>query len=217
MASFRLTVSTVATLRLLVLLALSGQLPAIPKFTYARARGYMMRQTRRCKSQQYSEKSPNREAPPKAHLEPVFSDLEGLIDARPSSRAENGRSRICIVHSCTDIAKVHRALQRSNYGVVGAKRKPKCLEVILRGRVTCVLPTISEWTNGNFRSLNIARDSYCLDCAGGRLVPLDPDIPFIAHLRHSMSIVANTTWLSRLKAAMLDNWPTQSVEARACN
>lgn len=65
-----------------------------PRFACARAGGYVMRQTQRCKSQQCTEKNPNRNSPPKVHLKPVSSDLEGGIDARPSLRAENGRNRI---------------------------------------------------------------------------------------------------------------------------
>lgn len=63
-----------------------------PRFTCAQAGGYVMRQSGRCKSQQCSKKNPNRKSPPKAYLKPVSSNLEGVLDTRPSLRAENRRN-----------------------------------------------------------------------------------------------------------------------------
>ena len=75
-----------------------------PRFTCARAGGYVMRHTRRCKSQQCSEKNPNRNSPPEVQLKPMSSDLEGVIGVKPSLRAEKGLNRLAL----------HRALLRQN-------------------------------------------------------------------------------------------------------
>ena len=56
--------------------------------------------------------------------------------------------------------------------------------------------------------LFILLESRHLNCAGRGLVPLNLDIPFIDH-----RALARFQVDFAIKAAMLDNWPSQSVKA----
>lgn len=64
----------------------------------------------------------------------------------------------------------------------------------------------AQWTYGNFRPLYLTRESPCLNCAGGRLVPLDPDVPFIDHRALAKFQVDFGKYDMAVKAAMLDDW-----------
>ena len=54
------------------------------------------------------------------------------------------------------------------------------------------------------------------NCAGGRLVPLDPDIPLIDHRALANLEVDFSKYDMAVKATLLHNWPSQLVETRAC-
>ena len=187
-----------------------------PRFACARTGGYVMRQTRRCKSQQCTEKNPNRKSPPEVHLKPVSSDLEGVVDVRLSLRVEKGRNRL----------QLHRALLRQNdegpprpimikLWCCRCKEKTKICGSHANREGNLYIDHDAQWTYGNFRPLYLARESRCLNCAGGRLVPLDPDIPFIDQRALAKFQVDFGKYDMVIKAAMLDNWPSQSVKARA--
>ena len=187
-----------------------------PRFACARTGGYVMRQTRRCKSQQCTEKNSNRKSPSKVHLKPVSSDLEGVVDVRLSLRAEKGRNRL----------QLHRALLRQNdegpprpimikLWCCRCKEKTKICGSHANREGNLYIDHDAQWTYGNFRPLYLARESRCLNCAGGRLVPLDPDIPFIDQRALAKFQVDFGKYDMVIKAAMLDNWPSQSVKARA--
>ena len=172
-----------------------------------------MRQTRRCKSQQCTEKNPNRNSPPEVHLEPVSSDLEGVIDARPNLGVDKGQNRFQLHRALLpEMAKVHCVLKWSSYGVVGAKKKGKYVRNMLIERVTCMIDHDAPWTYGKFGPLYLTRESRCLNCAGGRLVLLDLDIPFIDHRALVKFQVDFGRYDMAIKAVVLDNWPSQSIK-----
>jgi hypothetical protein len=64
------------------------------RFAYARAGGYVMRTTRRCKPEQCSEKKPDHKNSPQRFLKPVSSDFEGVMDLKECLRAGKRRNGI---------------------------------------------------------------------------------------------------------------------------
>lgn len=62
-----------------------------PRFTSARAGGYVMRTTQGCRSEQCSEKIPDQRYSPQLGLKPVSSDLDGVVDLKESLRPERRR------------------------------------------------------------------------------------------------------------------------------
>ena len=69
------------------------------------------------------------------------------------------------------------------------------------------------WTYGNVRPLYGVREARCLSCpSGGRFVPADPKIAFICLIAFQVDY---GKYEMAVKAAILDDWPSSSVEPRA--
>lgn len=189
-----------------------------PRFTCARAGGYVMRITRRCKSQQCSKKKRVQAYSPQLHLKPVCSDLEGVIDLKECLPAEKRRNGVYL----------YRALLRKkgegpprptvvNLWCCRCKDKPKVAGIHASEEGNMYIDDDAEWTSGNVRPLYRVREARCLSCpGGGRFVPLDLDIAFICHRRLTVFQVDNGGYDLAVKVAMLDDWPSSSAEPRAC-
>lgn len=97
-----------------------------PRFTCAEAGGYVMRTTRRCKSQQCNEKKRDQKRSPHVQLKPVSSDSEVVLDFKGCLRAEKQQNCSSPHRALTQKrVRVLRAQQWSSCGVVDAKKKPK--------------------------------------------------------------------------------------------
>lgn len=187
-----------------------------PRFTCAQAGGYVMRTSRRCKSQQCSEKKPDQKNSPQLHMKPVSSDLEGVIDLKECLRAEKRRNRIYL----------HRALLREkgegpprptviNSWCCRCKEKTKVGGSHANEEGNMYIDDDAQWTYGNVRPLYCVREARCHNCAGGgRFVPTDPDVAFTDHRQLTAFQTGYGKYDMAVKAVMLDNWPSLSTEPR---
>lgn len=72
----------------------------------------------------------------------------------------------------------------------------------------------AQWSLGTSRPLYIVPNSKCLNCKGGRFVPRDQNVPFISSMG-LLKLQQNFGIYPRvIIEALLDEWPSQSHDAR---
>lgn len=129
------------------------------RFPCARAGGYVMRSTRRCRLQQCSEKKPDQKSSPLVHLKPVSSDLEEVIDQKVCLRAEKGRNRISLFRAL--LRKEGEGPLRPtvvNLWCCRCKKKTKVGGVDANEEGNIYINNDAEWTYGNIRRLFHVRE-----------------------------------------------------------
>ena len=175
-----------------------------PRFTCARAGGYVMRTTQRYKSEQCSEKKPDQKNSPQRFLKPVSSDLEGVMDLKECLRAEKRRNGIYL----------HRALLRKkgegpqrptvvSLWCCPYKEKTKvggihANELTRRGTyISMTMPNGPMVMFG--RSIVLEKPVALAVLAGEDLSQLIQTLlsSAIANSQHSKSIMTSTTWPSK--------------------
>jgi hypothetical protein len=182
-----------------------------PRFTCAQKDGYVMMERRGCRSQECSAKGQQFMQPISEILRGVRNRKETLRSAEPTDydieplfypalRKQNDLPSTTTVVTLWCV----RCKERSAFHSPNSSKKENIY-----------IDNNARWTLGRYRPLCIVREPICHHCiGGGRLVPVNVDVPFTTPKQLRSFISAFGKYDDLVKAALLDQWPVTSRELR---